>query len=404
MIAGALAASRQQGAVGSLDVATVAEEAVGEPVELGQPRDVDTGRTSAERSVERMQDGAVDQRAAAPCGGRTEGEEVEEWMWNWTEWRRVAPGEPCPAGMVFSKDLALMYEDDAEPDICIGMDVDAAETPLLPMPTAVPPPPLRSCEQWLCRFHAAGDVHQDRLTSEGRREAMLLVGALERYQLQAPGRVARDRSLEAVPLEDDRVSCVQQVDAAVLDHHPGEVQLAEPPEHLLLSVRLSVGCMLDEAGLEDVHWDGLYMALWRSGADAWRHGLRMRPLTPQTMGSHAVLVAMHPEGMEAVFGEDGTNYLSLAVDNAVLVPISSSYRLVSRGGDPRLLVVVGTHQGADMGHGAPEQCAVKVEEDEAVGAWVGHEGGTAEGDTEGPTAEGGQEERGPDPGPSEVDE
>ena len=38
--------------------------------------------------------------------------------------------------------LALMYEDDAGPDVYAGMDVDPANAPSLPMPTAVPPPSL----------------------------------------------------------------------------------------------------------------------------------------------------------------------------------------------------------------------------------------------------------------------
>ena len=78
--------------------------------------------------------------------------------------------------------LAVMYEDDAEPDVYVGMDVDQAHVPLLPMTTAVPPPPLRSCEQRHCRFHAAEDIHQHRLMSDGRREATLLVGAMGRYE------------------------------------------------------------------------------------------------------------------------------------------------------------------------------------------------------------------------------
>ena len=98
-------------------------------------------------------------------------------------------------------ELARMYED-AEPDVYVGMDVDPANAPLLPMPTAVAPPPLRSCEQRHCRFDAAEDVHQRRLSDEGRREAMLLVGASERYKCQPPGWVARERGLEAVPPDD----------------------------------------------------------------------------------------------------------------------------------------------------------------------------------------------------------
>ena len=37
--------------------------------------------------------------------------------------------------------LALMYEEDAGPEVYAGMDVDPANAPLRPMPTAVPPPP-----------------------------------------------------------------------------------------------------------------------------------------------------------------------------------------------------------------------------------------------------------------------
>ena len=53
-------------------------------------------------------------------------------------------------------------------------------------------------------------------------------------------------------LDDGQVRCVQLGDAAVLGHHPGDVRAAEPPEGLPLSVRLSVGRLLGEAGLEDV--------------------------------------------------------------------------------------------------------------------------------------------------------
>ena len=65
----------------------------------------------------------------------------------------------------------------------------------------------------------------------------------------------------------------------------------------------------------------------------------MRPLTPQALGSHALLVAMHPEGAEVMFGADR---LLLTGDGVVLVPTSSSYRLERRGGDLKLPVVVGT--------------------------------------------------------------
>ena len=59
------------------------------------------------------------------------------------------------------------------------------------------------------------------------------------------------------------------------------MRAAEPQEGLPLSVRLSVGRLLDKAGLEDLRRDeGLYVALWRGGADAWRREQALRPLTP----------------------------------------------------------------------------------------------------------------------------
>ena len=104
---------------------------------------------------------------------------------------------------------------------------------------------------------------------------------------------------------DVQVRCVQPGDAAVLGHHPGDVRAAEPQEGLPLSVRLSVGRLLDEAGPEDVRrHEGLYVALWRGGADAWRREQAVQPLTPQALGSHALLLAVHPEGAEVMFGAD----------------------------------------------------------------------------------------------------
>ena len=84
--------------------------------------------------------------------------------------------------------LALIYEDDAGSDVYTGMDVDPANAPQLPMPTAVPPPPLGSCEQRHCRFHAAEGAHRHHLTSAGRGEAGLPEGALERCEFQRPGK------------------------------------------------------------------------------------------------------------------------------------------------------------------------------------------------------------------------
>ena len=415
-------------------VAPRAEGAKEKPSEV-----VASGGQDAGRGVPEAQAPAVGGGVVEPSGRRAKGDGVEDWMWEWREWRQVAPGEPCPAGLAYSMDLhagtswarlpdnlrarldaaeaargggaderplapfpprpdtppvmvaageeaeeeqeaedeedkeaygpgesalALMYEDDAGPDVYAGMDVDPANAPLRPMPTAVPPPPLGSCEQRHCRYHAAEGAHRHRLMGTGQREAGMLVSALERYELQRPGQVAREMALGAASPDDSEVRCVQLGDAAVLGHHPGDVRAAEPQEGLPVSVRLSVGRLVDEAGLEDVRRDeGLYVALWRGGADAWRREQAVRPLTPRALGSHALLVAVHPEGAEVVFGADR---LLLTGDGVVLVPTSSSYRLESRGGDLKLLVVVGTRLDESA---APQgsKHAVPVGSDEEAG-------------------------------------
>ena len=96
----------------------------------------------------------------------------------------------------------------------------------------------------------------------------------------------------------------------------------------------------------------------------------MRPLTPQALGSHALLVALYPKGPVVVFGTDG---LPLAGDGVVLVPTSGSYCLESRGGDLRLLPVVGTrlNTGADP---QGSEHAVPVGGDEEAG----HDGDVVE--------------------------
>ena len=292
-------------------------------------------------AAEAARGGGADERPLAPFPPRPdtppamvaagEGAEEEQEAEDEGDEEAYGPGESA---------LALMYEDDAGPDVYGGMNVDPANAPLRPMPTAVPPPSLGSCERRDCRYHAAEGAHRHRLMGTGQREAGMLASALERYELQRPGQVAREVALVAASPDDGQARCVQLGDAAVLGHHPGDVRAAEPQEGLPLSVRLSVARLLDEAGLEDVRRDeGRYVALWRGGADAWRREQAVRSLTPQALGSHALLVAVHPEGAEVVFGADG---LLLTGDGVVLVPTSSSYRLESRGGDLKLLVVVGT--------------------------------------------------------------
>ena len=212
------------------DVTPRAEEAKEE-----RSQEAGSEGSGTKRGVTEMEERAAGNGAVEPSGERAEVEGMEDWMWEWREWRKVAPGEPCPAGLVYSMDLnagtsgarlpdnlparldaveaargggaderplapfpprpetppaviaaggegegvqeaesvgdeeaygpgeaplALMYEDDTGPDVYAGMDVDPANAPLLPMPTAVPPPTLGSCEQRHCRFHAAEGAHR----------------------------------------------------------------------------------------------------------------------------------------------------------------------------------------------------------------------------------------------------
>ena len=264
-------------------VAPRTEGAKGKPSEA-----VSSGGQNAGRGVPEAQTPAEGGGVVEPSGRRAKGEGVEDWMWEWREWRQVAPGEPCPAGLAYSMDLhagtswawlpanlrarldaaqaargggaderplapfpprpdtppavvaagegaegeqeaegegdeeaygpgesalALMYEDDAGPDVYAGMDEDPANTPLRPMPTAVPPPPPGSCERRHCRYHAAEGAHRHRLMGTGQQEAGMLASALERYELQRLGQVAREMALAAASPDNGQVRCVQLGDA-----------------------------------------------------------------------------------------------------------------------------------------------------------------------------------------------
>ena len=134
-------------------------------------------------AVEAARGGGADERPLAPFPPRPDtppvtiaaGEEAEEEQEaeNEEDEEAYGPGESA---------MALMYEDDAGPDVYAGMDVDPANAPLRPMPTAVPPPPLGSCERRHCRYHAAEGAHRHRLMGMGKREAGMLASALERYE------------------------------------------------------------------------------------------------------------------------------------------------------------------------------------------------------------------------------
>ena len=96
--------------------------------------------------------------------------------------------------------------------------------------------------------------------------------------------------------------------------------------------------------MDGVAKEGLYVALWRSSGQAWLPSHGKCSFSPRVLGSHPVLVALHLEGTEVVLaaGADDEVRLALVAGNLVLAHTSGNYYLVTRGGAPRLLVVVGT--------------------------------------------------------------
>ena len=81
-------------------VAPRAEGAKEKPSEVVASGGQDAGRGVPEAHAPAEGGGVVE-----PSGRRAKGEGVEDWMWEWREWRQVAPGEPCPAGLAYSMDL-----------------------------------------------------------------------------------------------------------------------------------------------------------------------------------------------------------------------------------------------------------------------------------------------------------
>ena len=120
---------------------------------------------------------------------------------------------------------------------------------------------------------------------------------------------------------------------------------------------------------------------------AWPPSHGVRPLSPPVLGSHAVLVVLHPEAMEVILapGADDEVRLVLTASIVVLAPTSSSYRLAAETEAPRLLVVVGTRRDAGAGERVPEQHGIMTEGDTAGdmlgGDALGGAGATAEGET-----------------------
>ena len=66
---------------------------------------VSSGGQDAGRGVPEAHTPAEGGGVVEPGGRRAKGEGVDDWMWEWREWRQVAPGEPCQAGLAYSMDL-----------------------------------------------------------------------------------------------------------------------------------------------------------------------------------------------------------------------------------------------------------------------------------------------------------
>ena len=126
-------------------VAPRAEGAKEEPPERIASGGQDAGRGVPEAQAPEMGGGVVE-----PSGERAKGEGVEDWMWEWRGWRRVAPGEPCPAGLAYSMDLHAGTSWAWLPDnLRARLDaVEAArgggadERPLAPLPPRPDTPPV----------------------------------------------------------------------------------------------------------------------------------------------------------------------------------------------------------------------------------------------------------------------
>ena len=144
LIAQALAANRPRVDVSAPDVTTSVEEAKeelsGEAASEGP---------STERGVAGMQERVADDGRVESRGERAEVEGVEDSMWEWRELRKLAPGEPCPAGLVYSMDLNAGTSCAPLPDnlrarleaVKAARSRGAGERPLAPFPPRPESPP-----------------------------------------------------------------------------------------------------------------------------------------------------------------------------------------------------------------------------------------------------------------------
>ena len=72
----------------------------------------------------------------------------------------------------------------------------------------------------------------------------------------------------------------------------------------------------------------------------------MRIYSPPMMGSHAIVVALHPEGMGVVIAPcaDDETWLELAGNSAILTPTSNRYDVTAPGESTRVVLAACTWQ------------------------------------------------------------
>ena len=113
-----------------------------------------------EEAAVRAAEVGVNQEALARCGDCTAVEGMQEWMWEWRDWRVVVHGEPCPGCLEYKMDFATgtsrarlcarLRERLDEADVAGGGAADGR--PLAPFPPQPESPPAVA---------AAGDPEEE---------------------------------------------------------------------------------------------------------------------------------------------------------------------------------------------------------------------------------------------------
>ena len=127
---------------------------------------VASGGQDAGRGVLEAQTPAEGGGVMEPSGRRAKEEGVEDWIREWREWRQVATGEPCLAGLAYSMALHAGTSWARLPDN-LRARLDAAEAargggaderPLAPFPPRLDAPPA---------MVAAGEGAEEAQKAEG---------------------------------------------------------------------------------------------------------------------------------------------------------------------------------------------------------------------------------------------